>query len=48
MVARQCDNVIISDIDKNLSGPKMYLCVKFGYSTPDPVGGIGGPDSNTY
>lgn len=41
MVVRQCDNVIISDIDKNLSGPKMYLCVKF-------VGGIGGPDSNTY
>lgn len=43
MVARQHDD-IISDTDKNLRGPKTYLCAKFGCSTPDCVGG----ESNKY
>lgn len=38
MVARQQDDIIKSDIDKYLQGTKMYLCVKFGCSTPDCVG----------
>lgn len=35
------DKVIIS-IDKNLQGPKTYLCTKFGCSVADCVGGVGG------
>lgn len=32
MVARQQDYVRIYDLDKNLQGPEMYLCVRFGCS----------------
>lgn len=42
VIVRQCEDVIISDIDKNLQGPKMYLCANFGCSTPDCVGGVRG------
>lgn len=33
----------ICNIDKNLLWPKRYLCVKFGCSAPDCVGGVCGP-----
>lgn len=39
MVARQQNDIIISDVDKNLQGPKIYLCARSGCST-DCVEGI--------
>lgn len=37
VVAKQHDDFIISGIDKNLRGPEMYTCGKFGCSIPDGV-----------
>lgn len=42
MVARQHDDVILSDTDENLQNPKMHLCGSFGRSTCDCVGGVCG------
>lgn len=36
-IARQHDDIILSDIDKTLQGSKIYLCAKFGYSAPGCV-----------
>lgn len=35
MTDRQHDYIIISDVNKNLQGPNMHLCAKFGCSSPD-------------
>lgn len=42
MVARQHDDMVISDIDKDLREPEMYLCVMFSCSTPDYLAGVCG------
>lgn len=39
MAARHQDDIITSDIDKNLQEQKMSPCDKVGCSTPDSVGG---------
>lgn len=41
-VARQHDDAVISDADKNLPGPTMYVCAKFGCWTPDGLGAVFG------
>lgn len=41
MAARHQDDIITSDIDKNLQEQKMSPCDKVGCSTPDSVGGVG-------
>lgn len=41
MVARQHNNVVISDIDKKTLEPKMFLCARFCCSTFDHVEGVG-------
>lgn len=33
----QCDDVVISDMNDNLQGLKIYLCAKFGCLTPECV-----------
>lgn len=37
-IAGQHDDIILSDMDKTLQGPKIHLCAKFGYSAPCCVG----------
>lgn len=33
---------IISNLDKTIQGPKVYLCARFGFLTPDHSGGVYG------
>lgn len=40
--ARQHDNIVLSDMEKNLQWPKMKLCEYFGCSTSDHIEGICG------
>lgn len=32
--------MLLSAIDKNLQGSKLYLCASFGSSAPDSVGNV--------
>lgn len=34
--------MMLSDVDKNLRGSKIYLCAKFGCSAPGGIGGVWG------
>lgn len=42
VVARDHDDIILSHIDKNNQESRMYLCAKFGFSTPDGLRGVRG------